>query len=58
MTLEELTNIFLRLDMTDKAEVSEFLFGSSEDGVDPFPITGVNLDEKGDIWIKVRLIYN
>lgn len=37
MTVEELTNIFLRLDMAGKAEDSEFLFGSSEDGVDPFP---------------------
>lgn len=52
MTVEELTNIFLRLDMAGKAEDSEFLFGSSEDGVDPFPITGVYLDEDGDVCLK------
>ena len=39
MTVEELTNIFLRLEMADKAKDSEFLFGSGE---------------KGDVWIKVR----
>ena len=52
MTVEELTNIFLRLDMAGKAEGSEFLFGSSEDGVDPFPITGVYLDEDGDVCLE------
>ena len=51
MTVEELTNIFLRLDMAGKAEDSEFLFGSSEDGVDPFSITGVFLDEDGDVCL-------
>ena len=45
MTVEELTNIFLRLEMADKAKDSEFLFGSGAEGVDPFPITGVILDE-------------
>ena len=45
MTIEELTNIFLRLEMADKAKDSLFLFRSSEKGVDPFPITGVILDE-------------
>src|SRR5574344_2740506 len=52
MTVEELTNIFLRLDMAGKTEDSEFLFGSSEDGVDPFPITGVYLDEDGDVCLE------
>ena len=52
MTVEELTNIFLRLDMAGKAEDSEFLFGSSEDGVDPFSITGVFLDEDGDVCLE------
>ena len=52
MTVEELTNIFLRLDMAGKAEDSEFLFGSSEDGVDPFPITGVFLDDDGDVCLE------
>lgn len=45
-------NIFLRLDMAGKAEDSEFLFGSSEDGVDPFSITGVFLDEDGDVCLE------
>lgn len=52
MTVEELTNIFLRLDMAGKAEDSEFLFGSSEDGVEPFSITGVVLDEDGDVCLE------
>ena len=52
MTVEELTNIFLRLDMAGKAEDSDFLFGSSEDGVDPFSITGVFLDEDGDVRLE------
>lgn len=52
MTVEELTNIFLRLDMAGKAEDSEFLFGSSEEGVEPFPITGVILDEDGDVCLE------
>ena len=52
MTVEELTNIFLRLDMAGKAEDSEFLFGSSEDGVEPFPITGVILDDDGDVCLE------
>ena len=52
MTVEELTNIFLRLEMADKAKDSEFLFRSSEKGVDPFPITGVILDEDGDVGLE------
>ena len=52
MTVEELTNIFLRLEMADKAKDSEFLFGSSEEGVDPFPITGVILDDEGDVCLE------
>ena len=52
MTVEELTNIFLRLEMADKAKDSEFLFGSGEEGVDPFPITGVVLDEDEDVCLE------
>ena len=52
MTVEELTNIFLRLEMADKAKDSEFLFGSSEEGVEPFPITGVILDDEGDVCLE------
>ena len=52
MTVEELTNIFLRLEMADKAKDSEFLFGSGEEGVDPFPITRVVLDEDGDVCLE------
>ena len=52
MTVEELTNIFLRLEMADKAKDSEFLFGSGEEGVDPFPITGVILDDEGDVCLE------
>ena len=29
-----------------------FLFGSSEEGVDPFPITGVILDDEGDVRLE------
>ena len=54
MTVEELTNIFLRLEIADKAKDSEFLFGSSEEGVDPFPITGVILDDEGDVCLEGR----
>ena len=52
MTVEELTNIFLRLDMAGKAEDCDFLFGSSEEGVDPFPITGVILDVESDVCLE------
>ena len=52
MTVDELTDIFLRLEMADKAKDSEFLFGSSEEGVDPFPITGVVLDEDEDVCLE------
>ena len=52
MTVEELTNIFLRLEMADKAKDSEFLFGSSEEGVALFPITGVIIDEDGDMCLE------
>ena len=38
--------------MADKAKDSEFLFGSSEEGVAPFPITGVVLDEDGDVCLE------
>ena len=51
MTVEELTNIFLRLDMAGKAEDCDFIFGRSEDGEDPFPITGVVLDDEGDVCL-------
>ena len=51
MTVEELTNIFLRLELADKAKDSESLFRSSEEGVDPFPITGVILDDEGDVCL-------
>ena len=52
MTVEELTNIFLRLEMADKAKDSECLFGSGAEGVDPFPITGVILDDEGDVCLE------
>ena len=38
--------------MADKARDSEFLFGSSEEGVDAFPITGVILDDEGDVCLE------
>ena len=38
--------------MADKAKDSEFLFGSGEEGVDPFPITGVILDDEGDVCLE------
>ena len=49
--------------MADKAKDSEFLFGSGAEGVDPFPITGVILDDEGDVcrnpmtgWKKAYLL--
>ena len=38
--------------MADKAKDIEFLFGSGEEGVDPFPITGVILDDEGDVCLE------
>ena len=38
--------------MADKAKDIEFLFGSSEEGVEPVPITGVILDDEGDVCLE------
>ena len=38
--------------MADKAKDSEFLFGSSEEGGEQFPITGVILDAEGDVCLE------
>ena len=45
----KITFWFLKL---RKDKKSEFLFGSSEDGVEPFPITGVILDGDGDVCLE------
>ena len=51
MTASELINIFLRLDMADKSENSDFLFDDGKGGA-PFEITGVHIDEDGDICLE------
>ena len=38
--------------MADKAKDIEFLFGSSEEGGEQFPITGVILDDEGDVCLE------
>lgn len=52
MTASELINIFLRLEMAAKDETSEIAFDSGKDGASPFSITGVHLDEDGDICLE------
>ena len=38
--------------MADKAKDIEFLFGSSEEGGEQVPITGVILDAEGDVCLE------
>lgn len=51
MTASELINIFLRLEMADKGETSDFLFDDGKGGA-PFGITGVHIDEDGDLCLE------
>jgi len=51
MTASDLINIFLRLEMGGKASESELAFDSGADGQTPFSITGIHLDEDGDLQI-------
>jgi len=52
MTANDLINIFLRLEMGGKASDSELVFDSGAEGVTPFSITGIHLDEDGDICLE------
>lgn len=52
MTANDLINIFLRLDMAGKGESSDLAFDAGKDGLSPFGITGVRLDEDGDICLE------
>lgn len=51
MTASELINIFLRLEMGGKSDTSDFLFDDGKGGA-PFEITGVHIDEDGDICLE------
>lgn len=52
MTAKDLINIFLRLDMAGKGESSDLAFDAGKEGLSPFGITGVRLDEDGDICLE------
>lgn len=53
MTAADLVNMFLRLEMTGKEESSEIVFSDGTDSEQtPFFITGIGLDEDGDICLE------
>ena len=52
MTARALVNIFLRLQMAGKEDGSDILFDSGREGESPFGITGIYLDEDGDICLE------
>lgn len=52
MTVGDLYNMFLLLEMADRDEDSDFVFDPSGDGSDPLVITGVSLDEDGDVCLE------
>ena len=52
MTVGDLYNMFLRLVMAAKENESEFRFDTGVEGVDPFGITAVDLDEDGDVCLE------
>lgn len=52
MTVGDLINMFLRLEMAAKEAESEFLFDTGKEGEVPFAITGVGLDEDGDVCLE------
>lgn len=43
--------MFLRLEMAEKEKDSEFAFDTGREGESPFAITGVTIDEEGDICL-------
>ena len=43
--------MFLRLEMAEKEKDSEFAFDTGREGESPFAITGVTVDEEGDICL-------
>ncbi|MCQ2159585.1 MAG: hypothetical protein MJY97_00665 [Bacteroidales bacterium] len=51
MTVGDLINMFLRLEMAEKEKESEFAFDTGREGESPFAITGVKIDEEGDICL-------
>ncbi len=51
MTVGDLINMFLRLEMAEKENDSEFAFDTGRKGESPFAITGVTVDEEGDICL-------
>lgn len=51
MTVGDLINMFLRLEMAEKEKDSEFAFDTGREGESPFAITGVTVDEEGDICL-------
>lgn len=52
MLVDDLVNIFLRLEMAAKGDSSEFVFDAGIDGQSPFVITGVHLDAEGDVCLE------
>lgn len=52
MTAADLTNIFLRLQMAGKEGESDFLFDAGRRADAPFAITGIYLDDDGDICLE------
>lgn len=52
MTTGDLINIFLRLEMAGKDSSSDLVFDAGVDGQSPFVITGVHLDEDGDVCLE------
>ena len=52
MTTGDLINIFLRLEMAGKDTTSDLAFDTGVDGQSPFAITGVRLDEDGDVCLE------
>lgn len=52
MTTGDLINIFLRLEMGGKESSSDLVFDAGVDGQSPFAITGVHLDEDGDVCLE------
>lgn len=56
MLVDDLVNIFLRLEMAAKGDSSEFVFDAGIDGQSPFVITGVHLDAEGDVCLESDVI--
>lgn len=52
MRTGDLINIFLRLEMAGKDSSSDLVFDAGVDGQSPFAITGVRLDEDGDVCLE------